>query len=120
MDKKELFITINADILTDFDLGKLIAFHKEHQPLVSMAVTQRKTSRYFLFDKNNRLCGWRNTATGEEKISIAKKGLKERAYSCVVVFDPKIFSLMTFTGEVFPGGCLPGIGIRAYHSWLRS
>ncbi|MBS1632490.1 MAG: nucleotidyltransferase family protein, partial [Bacteroidetes bacterium] len=62
LDKKELFVTLNADILTDLDLGKLIAFHREHQPLITMAVTQRKTSRYFLFDKNNRLCGWRNTA----------------------------------------------------------
>ncbi len=99
LDKKELFVTLNADILTDLDLGKLIAFHREHQPLITMAVTQRKTSRYFLFDKNNRLCGWRNTATGEEKISIVKPDLQERAYSCVVVFDPKIFSSISFTGK---------------------
>ena len=99
MGNKEPFVTTNADILTDLDLNKLIAFHKQHQPLISMAVTQRKTSRYFLFDENNRLCGWRNTKTGEEKIAIKKKGLVEKAYSCVVVFDPKVFSLISFTGK---------------------
>ncbi|HVT85507.1 MAG TPA: sugar phosphate nucleotidyltransferase [Chitinophagaceae bacterium] len=99
LDNKEPFVTTNADILTDLDLNKLIAFHKQHQPLISLAVTQRKTSRYFLFDENNRLCGWRNTKTGEEKIAIKKKGLVEKAYSCVVVFDPKVFSLISFTGK---------------------
>lgn len=99
MGNKEPFVTTNADILTNLDLNKLIAFHKQHQPLISMAVTQRKTSRYFLFDENNRLCGWRNTKTGEEKITIKKKGLAEKAYSCVVVFDPKVFSLISFTGK---------------------
>ena len=67
--------------------------------LISFAVTDRKTSRYFLFDRNNRLCGWRNKNTGEEKIVIDQPGLVEKAYSCVVVFEPEIFSLMPFTGK---------------------
>ncbi|MFI5134023.1 MAG: NDP-sugar synthase [Chitinophagales bacterium] len=99
LSNKEPFVTINADILTNLDLNKLIAFHQQHKPLISFAVTNRKTARYFLFDEKNRLCGWRNTKTGEEKISIHKDNLVEKAYSCVVVFDPKIFSLITFTGK---------------------
>lgn len=95
----EPFITLNVDILTDLDLSKLIAFHKHHKPLVSFAVTNRKTSRYFLFDENNRLCGWRNTKTGEERIAITKPGLIEKAYSCVVVFEPEVFSLMKHSGK---------------------
>ena len=67
--------------------------------LISFAVTDRKTSRYFLFDRNNRLCGWRNKNTGEEKIAIDQPGLTEKAYSCVVVFEPEIFSLIPFTGK---------------------
>ena len=93
------FITCNVDILTDLDLGKLITFHKEHKPLISFAVTNRKTSRYFLFDENNRLYGWRNTKTGEERIVLAKPGLIEKAYSCVVIFEPEIFSLIPFHGK---------------------
>ena len=99
LGEKEPFVTINVDILTDLDLNKLIAFHQQHKPLISFAVTDRKTSRYFLFDKGDRLCGWRNKKTGEEKIVIKKNGLMEKAYSCVVVFDPKVFSLIQFTGK---------------------
>jgi MurNAc alpha-1-phosphate uridylyltransferase len=95
----ERFITCNVDILTDLDLNKLISFHEKNKPLISFGVTNRKTSRYFLFDENNRLCGWRNTKTDEEKIPLAKPGLVEKAYSCVVVFEYDIFSLMPLTGK---------------------
>ncbi len=95
----ERFVTCNVDILTDLDLDSLIAFHEKQKPLISFAVTNRKTSRYFLFDENDRLCGWRNTRTGEEKIVIHKPGLTEKAYSCVVVFEPEIFSLVPFHGK---------------------
>lgn len=99
LSNNEPFVTINADILTDLDLNKLIAFHKKNKPLISMAVTSRKTSRYFLFNKENRLCGWRNIKTNEERICTQAKDPVLKAYSCVVVFEPKIFSLMPFTGK---------------------
>jgi NDP-sugar pyrophosphorylase family protein len=93
------FITCNVDILTDLDIGKLLAFHEKHKPLISFGVTNRKTSRYFLFDEHNRLCGWKNTKTGEERIEIANDVLIEKAYSCVVVFEYDIFRLIPFTGK---------------------
>jgi len=95
----EPFITLNVDILTDLDLNKLIAFHHQHKPLISFGITNRKTSRYFLFDENNHLCGWRNVKTNEEKISINKSNLIQKAYSCVVVFEPEIFSLIRQRGK---------------------
>ena len=106
----ERFITCNVDILTDLDISKLLTFHKENNALISFGVTNRKTSRYLLFDENNRLCGWRNTKTGEERISIPPSPLcgegsgvrLEKAYSCVVVFEYDIFRLMkenNFSGK---------------------
>jgi len=99
IQRDQKFITCNVDILTDLDLNKLIEFHEKHTPLISFAVTSRKTSRYFLFDQNDRLCGWRNKKTGEEKIVISQSALIEKAYSCVVVFEPSIFSVIPFTGK---------------------
>lgn len=95
----EPFVTLNADFLTDLNINDLIKFHKEKKALISFGITNRKTSRYFLFDDDNRLCGWRNTNTGEEKISIAKDNLKQMAYSCVVVFQPGIFDLIPQRGK---------------------
>jgi len=95
----EKFITCNVDILTDLNLHKLIAFHEKNQPLISFGVTNRKTSRNFLFDENDRLCGWINNTTGEQRISVHKEDLVQKAYSCVVVFDHDIFDLMPFAGK---------------------
>ncbi|MGH2552861.1 MAG: nucleotidyltransferase family protein [Chitinophagaceae bacterium] len=103
----ERFITCNVDILTDLDINNLLAFHEKNKPLISFAVTNRKTSRYLLLDEKNRLCGWRNTRTNEERMVISSllkdDGVcQEKAYSCVVVFEYEIFRLMeenNFSGK---------------------
>jgi NDP-sugar pyrophosphorylase family protein len=93
------FITCNADILTDLDLDKLIAFHEQSKSLITFGVTNRKTSRYLLFDENNRMVGWKHEKTGEEKISMQTGKKIPKAYSCVVVFEYEIFNLIPFTGK---------------------
>ena len=93
------FLSLNVDVLTDLDINKLISFHQEKKSLVSFAVTERTTSRNILLDVDGRMCGWRNNATGEEKIVIEKTGLKPFAYSCVVVYEPAIFSLIKQQGK---------------------
>lgn len=93
------FITLNVDILTDLNISKLVEFHKANDALVAFGITDRKTSRYFLFDENNRLCGWRNVQTGEEKIAIDKSNLDQKAYSCVSVFSQDIFKHIKQEGK---------------------
>jgi N-acetyl-alpha-D-muramate 1-phosphate uridylyltransferase len=93
------FVTINADILTDFNIADLLAFHRQEQALISFAVSERITSRYFLFDDDNRLSGWTNTQTGEEKMVRPGNNLRRMAYSCVVVFEPAVFPLIRQTGK---------------------
>lgn len=99
LDGGQPFLSLNVDILTNLDLNKLMAFHHEHKPLVTFGVTNRKSSRVLLFDNDNRLCGWKNVHTGETKISIDKPGLIEKAYSCVVIYEPKIFDLVRQKGK---------------------
>jgi len=95
----ERFITCNVDILTDLDINKLLAFHEKEKALISFGVTNRATSRYLLFDEHSRLCGWRNTKTGGERIARGNDVLIQKAYSCVVVFEYDIFNLIPFTGK---------------------
>lgn len=99
LDNGQPFFSLNVDILTDLDLNKLMAFHQQHKPLVTFGVTNRKSSRVLLFDEGSRLCGWKNLQTGEEKISIDKPNLVEKAYSCVVIYEPEIFSLIKQKGK---------------------
>lgn len=95
----EPFFTLNADFLTDLNLTALLNYHRQKKGLISFGITARKSSRNFLFDEDNRLCGWMNTATGEKRIAIDKTGLKPMAYSCVVVFEPTVFEWIPQRGK---------------------
>jgi NDP-sugar pyrophosphorylase family protein len=95
LNDHEDFVVMNADILTDLDLTGMIAAHREHGSLATLAVTNRKSSRSLLFDKENEMCGWRNEKTGELK---GKKG-KPKAFSGIQVFSPNIFKHFRFTGK---------------------
>jgi N-acetyl-alpha-D-muramate 1-phosphate uridylyltransferase len=97
--KDEPFFTLNADFLTDFNLNRLADFHQQKKGLISFGITSRKSSRNFLFDEDNRLCGWMNSTTGEKRISIDKPDLKPMAYSCVVIFEPAVFDLIPQRGK---------------------
>ena len=99
LDGDKPFLSLNVDILTNLDLNKLMTFHQEHKPLITFGVTNRKSSRVLLFDESSRLCGWKNLSTEETKISIDKPNLKEMAYSCVVIYEPQIFSLIRQQGK---------------------
>jgi NDP-sugar pyrophosphorylase family protein len=95
----EAFITCNADILTDLDIHRLVRFHQKKKALVSFGTLQRETSRYLLFDEDDRLCGWRNVLTGDEKIARPSDVLIQKAYSCVALFEYDFFSLVQNRGK---------------------
>ena len=75
----------NVDILSDLDLGQLIDYHENQGALATLAVRQRKTSRYFLFDEEMKLCGWRNSKTGGEILSREASSYQELAFSGIHV-----------------------------------
>jgi NDP-sugar pyrophosphorylase family protein len=99
LQSDEPFITLNADILTDLSISDLLTYHQKNKALISFGISNRKSSRNFLFDDNNRLCGWENNVTGEQKISIVIDTLKPMAYSCVAVFEPTVFELIPQRGK---------------------
>ena len=95
----DTIVIINVDILTDLDLGRLIAYHQDHQPISTLAVTNRTTSRYFLFNEQDTLCGWRNTKTGEEKTARKSASYIPKAFSGIHVISKKLLSLIQRQGK---------------------
>ncbi len=92
-------VLINVDILCDLDLGAMIGFHHNNKPLATLAVTNRITSRNFLFDAADNLCGWRNTQSGEEKISHKMPQYIQKAFSGIHVIDKELLSLIKQSGK---------------------
>jgi MurNAc alpha-1-phosphate uridylyltransferase len=96
---KEPFVLINVDVLTDLDLRVMISQHLRKAPLASLAVMDRKSSRYFLFNNQDELCGWRDSVKGKEIIVRKKSKLVARAFSGIHIIDPKIFSMIRLEGK---------------------
>jgi MurNAc alpha-1-phosphate uridylyltransferase len=93
------FIVMNVDILTDMNLEQMMFQHKKSNSLATLAVSSRITSRYFLFDEKDHLCGWKNESTGEQKISRESKNYIQKAFSGIQVLSPKIFDLIKMEGK---------------------
>lgn len=96
---RDTILTLNVDILTEINLKHFLAHHQQENSLITLAVSERETSRYLLFNKYNRMIGWSNKKTGEEKIVIRAKDIFEKAYSGLAIFQPEALDLITQRGK---------------------
>jgi N-acetyl-alpha-D-muramate 1-phosphate uridylyltransferase len=99
LENEKEFVLMNVDILTDLNLSAMIQQHRNSDAIATLAVTERTTSRYFLFNDSNQLCGWRNVKTGEEKIVKASLDLHQKAFSGIHVISGNIFSHLAREGK---------------------
>src|SRR5215467_191507 len=89
----EPFILHNVDVISNIDLQQMVEVHKKNQALATLAVQERKSSRYLLFDEQAQLCGRR--LVKEEKTEVVRQPqqMTELAFSGIHVISPCIFSL---------------------------
>jgi NDP-sugar pyrophosphorylase family protein len=93
------FLTLNVDILTDTNLKAFLSFHQQESATISLAVSERSTTRFLLFNEYNRLCGWRNTAPPNERIVVQADTYLQKGYSGLALFEPSVFDAITQTGK---------------------
>jgi NDP-sugar pyrophosphorylase family protein len=64
----EPFILHNVDVISTIDILRMVQFHREKSALATLAVQNRETSRYLLFDEQNQLCGRRAGRDGKPEL----------------------------------------------------
>lgn len=97
----EPFLVHNVDVISNIDLVAMAEFHRKHRALATLAVQERKTSRYLLFDPQGRLCGRRSEASGAEgKTEWAGPECESQAlaFSGIHVISPRLFDRMSEEG----------------------
>jgi NDP-sugar pyrophosphorylase family protein len=97
-NKEEPFILHNVDVLSTIDLQRVAQVHKESKALATLAVQQRKTSRYLLFDDQLQLCGRRFVKEEKTEIVRPAQQMSELAFTGIHVISPRIFPLLTEEG----------------------
>lgn len=95
----EPFIVHNVDVISTIDLGRMVEFHKNRDALATLAVQDRKTSRYLLFDGELQLCG-RRTGTDAAELMRPCPQAQPLAFCGIHVLSSRLFSMMD-EGGVF-------------------
>ncbi|MGD0571034.1 MAG: nucleotidyltransferase family protein [Candidatus Sulfotelmatobacter sp.] len=96
--RDEPFILHNVDVISTIDLGRMLRFHREHQALATLAVQERGTSRYLLFDGQMRLCGRRAGRDAKDEVVREAAKAQALAFSGIHVISPRIFERISEDG----------------------
>lgn len=87
----------NVDVISDIDLGRMLQFHHANQALATIAVQNRETSRYLLFDEHGQLCGRRTDGKAPELIG-SPRSTQAWAFCGVHVISRRLLSMLTEDG----------------------
>jgi NDP-sugar pyrophosphorylase family protein len=98
----EPFVLHNVDVLSTIDLERMVQFHRKNQALATLAVQERETSRYLLFDAQNLFGGRRSGRDQAPEIvrsSVRSSGqMQALAFCGVHVISPRLLARMTEHG----------------------
>jgi NDP-sugar pyrophosphorylase family protein len=99
-DSDEPFILHNVDVISTIDLARMVQFHGEHKALATLAVQERETSRYLMFDEESRLCGRLSGDDQQAEFVRSSQQLLAQAlaFSGIHVISPRLLAMMTEEG----------------------
>ncbi|HUJ94851.1 MAG TPA: nucleotidyltransferase family protein [Terriglobales bacterium] len=92
------FILHNVDVISNIDLRRMVQFHSENYALATLAVQERTTSRYLLFDEAGCLCGRQSGKDGEPELARPSQHCQALAFSGIHVISPRLLPLLTEEG----------------------
>jgi NDP-sugar pyrophosphorylase family protein len=92
------FILHNVDVISTIDLRRMVQFHTENQALATVAVQDRETSRYLLFDEKLQLCGRRTEHDQKNEFVRCSQPAQALAFSGIHVVSTRLFAMMSEEG----------------------
>jgi NDP-sugar pyrophosphorylase family protein len=92
------FIVHNVDVISTIDFRRMVQFHTENQALATLAVQDRETSRYLLFDEQHQLCGRRTGRAQKDELVRPSQSTQALAFSGIHIISPRFFELMLEDG----------------------
>jgi len=92
------FLVHNVDVISTIDLRRMVKFHTEHQALATLAVQDRETSRYLLFDEQLQLCGRRSGNDQKNEFVRWSQPAQALAFSGIHIISPRLFAMLSEEG----------------------
>src|SRR4029077_80507 len=88
----------NVDVISTIDLRRMAQFHTENQALATLAVQDRETARYLLFDDQLQLCGRQSGRDRKTELVRSSQQAQALAFSGIHVISPRLFAMMNEEG----------------------
>jgi len=96
--RDEPFLLHNADVISDIDLRGLVAAQRDGDALATLAVHERETSRFLLFDRAG-LFGWENVSSGRsERVRDPNGEVRRFAFAGIHAIAPRFLDLLEERG----------------------
>jgi NDP-sugar pyrophosphorylase family protein len=96
--RDEPFLLHNVDVVSSINLESMVKFHREQQALATLAVQDRETSRYLLFDATLELCGRRAGRDGKPELVRPAQKLDALAFSGIHVISARLLTMLSEEG----------------------
>jgi mannose-1-phosphate guanylyltransferase len=96
--RDEPFILHNVDVVSSIDLARMVQFHRDNKALATLAVKDRQTLRYLVFDDQLQLCGRQNGRDGAPDFVRPSSGAQALAFSGIHVISPRLLPMLTEEG----------------------
>jgi NDP-sugar pyrophosphorylase family protein len=94
----EPFILHNVDVVSAIDFHRMLNFQNENRALATLAVQERESSRYLLFDEQGELCGRRIGRDQEPELVRTTPNLQALGFSGIHLISPRLLTDMTEEG----------------------
>jgi mannose-1-phosphate guanylyltransferase len=95
---EEPFLLHNVDVISTIDLERMLQFHNGNRALATLAVQERETSRYLLFDEQLQLCGRRAGRDQKPEIVRPSPRTQALAFSGIHIISLRLFAMMKEEG----------------------
>ena len=99
LENEKTFLIMNVDILTDLNITNFINIHELKGGMVTLAVSDRDSTRKLMFNDKMYLKGWKNLITNKKTVVGGIFKLRELAFSGVHCVNSEIFTKITRTGK---------------------
>ncbi|SEH81065.1 nucleotidyltransferase family protein [Epilithonimonas hominis] len=99
LENEKTFLIMNVDILTDLNITNFINIHELKGGMVTLAVSDRDSTRKLMFNDKMYLKGWKNLTTNKKTVVGGIFKLRELAFSGVHCVNSEIFTKITRTGK---------------------
>jgi len=97
-ESEDPILVHNVDVISTIDLARMAQVHTSNKALATLAMQDRETSRYLLFNENLHLCGRQIGRDAPLEMVRPSRHVQPLAFTGIHIVSPRLFEMLTEDG----------------------